>query len=643
MNLSATRLFAALVLFPSMSLAACTDRNPAGFAAPEPPPSAVAMLTCTVRVAAGTVACGAPDAGAPGASAAILGGQGSNVRLASTGMAYDGDSIFRMDVTVENLTAQALGTADGVTPSSDGVRVFFHSGPTATAGEGTVSVANADGEAIVLAAAQKYFQYDGILPPGDTTPLREWRFSLPNTVTSFTFGVYVAAPVRAEAGWAGMSPIAPAVAVGDTQRVVATLRTPTGGATGGAVSWSTSDPAVATVDANGLVTGVAAGTATIAATRGDRTGSVEVLVHAPTPNPPPEFVGWRMNRASITSGVPADSLWFWLKYRGTGGVAPYMFVTLRHSTGITRACVSRNPDPGVGETPEYACGTNIPDGLRGGAWIIDRIEFGGRVIQHAALLAAGAPAFVHIHTADEDNDVPLLDSMVIHTTTVDAAADTFAMELWVADRLFTRADAFFSGPGNPRATVTSTTTPPVNGRSAHQFRWQVPMWYNSGTFVLDSLRLRDLNGNQTTVARAEMEGRGFWTQFRVTNTTPDTVPPAITEFSFSPGTVVGNELDSASVVLGATDAPETAGIAHLEVEFQKVGSSFSTARRWQLIAATRALTRTLRVRISFAAADAGTWRVNHIRATDFMGNVRTLSTAEMALAGYPTELVVTAP
>ena len=47
--------------------------------------------------------------------------------------------------------------------------------------------------------------------------------------------------------------------------------------------------------------------------------------------------------------------------------------------------------------------------------------------------------------------------------------------------------------------------------------------------------------------------------------------------------------------------------------------------------------------IAFAPADAGTWRVNRIRATDFMGNVRTLTTAEMALAGYPTQLVVTAP
>jgi hypothetical protein len=136
-------LSSSLLLAVSLAAAACTDRDPAG-PAPALPASALSMMTCTVSVRAGTLQCDAPGAG-PGVSAAVLGGQGVNVRLASSGMAYDGDSIFRMDVTVENLTEQALGTADGVTPSADGVRVFFHSGPTATAGEGTVAVANADG------------------------------------------------------------------------------------------------------------------------------------------------------------------------------------------------------------------------------------------------------------------------------------------------------------------------------------------------------------------------------------------------------------------------------------------------------------------------------------------------------------------
>ena len=50
---------------------------------------------------------------------------------------------------------------------------------------------------------------------------------------------------------------------------------------GSAISWTSSDASVATVDANGTVTGVAAGTATITATAGTATASCSVTVTAP--------------------------------------------------------------------------------------------------------------------------------------------------------------------------------------------------------------------------------------------------------------------------------------------------------------------------------------------------------------------------
>ncbi|MEG1384681.1 MAG: Ig-like domain-containing protein, partial [Oscillospiraceae bacterium] len=49
-----------------------------------------------------------------------------------------------------------------------------------------------------------------------------------------------------------------------------------------AVAWSSSDPAIATVDANGLVTGVAAGSATITAAANGKTATCAVTV---TPKP----------------------------------------------------------------------------------------------------------------------------------------------------------------------------------------------------------------------------------------------------------------------------------------------------------------------------------------------------------------------
>lgn len=636
----ASRAAAALV---PLLLVACTDRNPAA-AGPEPtpPPSALSMMTCTVSVNAGTMHCGAPGAGA-GVSAAVLGNQGTDVRLRSTGMGYDG-TIFRMDVTVENLTAQALGTADGVTPSADGVRVFLHSGPVATGGEGAVAVENADGEGIFLAPGQKYFQYDGILPPGDTTPAKEWRFALPNTVTSFGFSVYVAAPVRAEQGWIGMSPVAAAVAVGDTQRIAAAVRNLTGGAGSGAVEWSTSNPAVATVDGAGLVTGVAAGTATVTATSGARTGSVQVVVHAPAFNPPPTFLNFRVEGASVTSGSAADSVKFRLEYRNTGGFSAYMRVTMRHASGIQRECASNTGFGWAGENREYTCGFALPDGLLGGVWRVERIEFSGRTVQHAALLAAGAPAYVHVHTAVEDREGPTLDSLIIHSDTIDVGSGwTLDLDLWAADRMYTdRAEAFISSPRNPRLQLSGYPLTATNGRTPYQFRSPIPYYYHSGTFTLDSLRLRDTNGNRRTITQAELAGRGHRTEFVITGTVADTLPPAFSAFSFSPDTVVGNGTDTVTVHLAAEETVDEAGVWFLDMEFERVDDT-SQRRRCLRFAPTREWYLEMDCKLLFTAADAGNWRVRYVRAIDFMNNQIVAFTADLEAFSVPTQLVVTAP
>jgi hypothetical protein len=64
-----------------------------------------------------------------------------------------------------------------------------------------------------------------------------------------------------------VTPDAATINIGATRQLTATVAP--ANATNQAVTWSSSDPAVATVDANGLVTAVAAGTATITVTTAD--------------------------------------------------------------------------------------------------------------------------------------------------------------------------------------------------------------------------------------------------------------------------------------------------------------------------------------------------------------------------------------
>jgi len=77
-------------------------------------------------------------------------------------------------------------------------------------------------------------------------------------------------------------PPSASVPVNSTVQLTATTRDANGNALGGrVVTWATSDPTVATVDVNGLVTGVGLGTATITATSENKSGSSIVTVTVP--------------------------------------------------------------------------------------------------------------------------------------------------------------------------------------------------------------------------------------------------------------------------------------------------------------------------------------------------------------------------
>jgi len=79
-----------------------------------------------------------------------------------------------------------------------------------------------------------------------------------------------------------VAPTSPSLQVGQTVQLTATPRDASGNALGGrAVTWTSSNTSVATVSGSGLVSGGAAGTATIMATSEGKSGSATVTVTAP--------------------------------------------------------------------------------------------------------------------------------------------------------------------------------------------------------------------------------------------------------------------------------------------------------------------------------------------------------------------------
>jgi len=159
----------------------------------------LAALECRVEPRAGSMTCIRVEPGpADGLAAAVLGGQGTYISLESSNVTYE-DEIFSADVTVRNLLTQSLGTVDGAQVDEEGVRIFFIDDPASIpAAAGPVTLQNADGTAVFTRPDQPFFRYPQALGPGRTSLPKNWRWSVPDGVQSFTFGVYVAAAVEEE-------------------------------------------------------------------------------------------------------------------------------------------------------------------------------------------------------------------------------------------------------------------------------------------------------------------------------------------------------------------------------------------------------------------------------------------------------------
>ncbi|HEX8693173.1 MAG TPA: Ig-like domain-containing protein [Longimicrobium sp.] len=259
--------------------AACTDRSdpvgptppggPGGPVAPPKDPSLIQVVQCRADVRAKTVSC---DPAAPQGDKAprylIVGGQGVFVKLTSSNVNYDSPTqAFTFDVTVQNLIPQPLGTADttaALAPDANGVRVFFHQGPTVTSGTGTITVVG-DGTDNFTATGQPFYKYSTVLTQGQISAPKTWQFNMPPSVGSFSFLLYVAAAVPYENGYVEIQGNFN-VRAGLERQLTPILRTVVGTVDDDPVTytWLSTDSTRAKVNGTGLVHGLRFGTTDIA-------------------------------------------------------------------------------------------------------------------------------------------------------------------------------------------------------------------------------------------------------------------------------------------------------------------------------------------------------------------------------------------
>lgn len=261
------------------------------------------LYVCTVDVETNTHSCETPRP-QMGASADYLLGK-PNVTYVTTGAASSrgnpaDEDTTSMNVAVTNHIGQPIGTVDGTTAAASGVRVFFHDGPRVTSvksgtlasaairlegTDGTADFAGPEGE--FPNTGKPFYRYNGVLATGATSAARAWTFVYSANTKTYTYAVQVSAPLQYEFGKVNIAPTSLVLGEGETSAALtATVVNALFATVSDGVTWSSSNTAVATVDASGVVTAVAQGTATITATsqvKAQRTGSIPVTVdRAPT-------------------------------------------------------------------------------------------------------------------------------------------------------------------------------------------------------------------------------------------------------------------------------------------------------------------------------------------------------------------------
>ncbi|HKR56495.1 MAG TPA: hypothetical protein VJS20_09350, partial [Gemmatimonadales bacterium] len=175
-------------LVPAAAIAgvlSCSDRAPL---APVTPVGTGpdALITCTATVATASIVCTKPG-GTSHLKSLTTGGQGIYVTLRSTNVGFtSGDSIFKGDITVQNLMAQTIGDSNSLVT---GVRVFFLTEPAPP-----VTIVG-DSTGTVTSSGQHYFVYHQSIAPFATSSPQTWQWNL-HGATSFTFSVLVDAKVE---------------------------------------------------------------------------------------------------------------------------------------------------------------------------------------------------------------------------------------------------------------------------------------------------------------------------------------------------------------------------------------------------------------------------------------------------------------
>lgn len=220
-----------------------------------------------------------------------------------------------------------------------------------------------------------------------------------------------------------VSPSSVSVLPGATTQLTATTSDASGHVvTGRTVTWSSSDQSKATVDGNGLVTGVAYGQVTITATSETKTGGATVKV---SDGIAPVLVGLTISPSpvNVTAGTQTVTATAHITDAGGSGAAQFA-ITATAPHGAFSDCVDSTLDSGTTADGFWTCTLTIPVGAEPGDWkllvLISDAGFASQTYTTTELGALGLPTTFNV-VSTWDQTYPVFKSLALSPASVSVA------------------------------------------------------------------------------------------------------------------------------------------------------------------------------------------------------------------------------
>jgi uncharacterized protein YjdB len=301
-----------------------------------------------------------------------------------------------------------------------------------------------------------------------------------------------------------VNPSSVSLALNGTRQLTATTSDANGQVlTGRVVTWSSSDPAKATVDANGLVTGLAYGQVTITATSEGKTGTATVSV---SDGSAPVLVGLTLvpNPVDVTAGTKTVTATAHITDAGGAGVSQFA-ITATAPHGAFTNCVDTTRDSGTASDGTWSCTLTVPIGAEPGDWalvvLVSDAGYSSKMYGSADLVGAGLPGSFNV-ISTWDQKAPVFTSLTVTPTSVNVAngAQTITVSAGLTDDRsgIAQFDFYATSPSGQQVGCSATT--PATGTTLNG-TWTctltVPADAEAGTWLI-TVRATDQAFNYQT-------------------------------------------------------------------------------------------------------------------------------------------------